>query len=80
VVRNNLARRITDRGGTGSIDHNLEMTPTAYFVGFATGDLHLVAGAANAIGQGVADTSAGVDIDGLGHDAGVPDLGAHEYR
>jgi hypothetical protein len=28
----------------------------------------------------VFDANAGLDIDGFGHDAGVPDLGAHEYR
>lgn len=81
LVRNNLTRRITVRdGATGTEDHNLQMTPQSSFVDFATGDLHLVAGAAGAIGQGVVEPLAGIDIDGFPHDAGVPDLGAHEFR
>jgi hypothetical protein len=81
VVRNNLTRRITARdGATGTEDHNLQMTPQASFVDFANGDLHLVAGASGAINQGIVDAEAGLDIDGQPHDAGVPDLGAHEFR
>lgn len=81
VVRNNLTRRITQRdGATGAVDHNLESTPDTSFVSFGTGDLRLVTGAALAIDQGVADPASGLDIDGLPHDAGLPDLGAHELR
>lgn len=81
VVRNNLTRRITQRdGATGTVDHNAENTPDTSFVGFATGDLHLISGAAVAIDQAVTDPAAGLDIDGLPRAAGLPDLGAHELR
>ncbi len=81
TVRNNLTRRITQRDSpTVTADHNLEMAATSLFAGFATGDLHLVAGATAAINQGVTDARAGLDVDGLAHDVGMPDLGAHEKR
>ena len=80
-VRNDLARRMTTRdAATVTADHNLEMAPNVLFVGFASGDLHLVPGAAAAVNRGVADSLAGLDIDGRPHDVGAPDLGAHELR
>ncbi len=81
VVRNNLTVRITARdGATATADHNLESTPTTLFADFANGDLHLKAAASQAVDQGATDAKAGLDIDGLAHDNGAPDLGAHEYR
>jgi len=82
TVRNNLARRITQRDAPAMVtaDHNLEMAATSLFVSFATADLHLVPSASAAINAGIADAQAGLDIDGLAHDVGLPDLGAHEKR
>jgi hypothetical protein len=81
VVQNNLVRRITVRdGATGTVDHNLESTPAAYFVGPAQGDFHLTDGATAAIDRGVTVREAGLDLDGEPHTlGGAPDLGADEW-
>lgn len=42
------------------------------------GDLHLTAGATDAIDQGTPVGDAGLDLDGEPHDRGAPDLGADE--
>jgi hypothetical protein len=77
-IRNNLVRRISMRDGAmGTVDHNLENVPAAYFVDPAMQDLHLVATAANAIDKAVVVPEAGLDMDGAVHGA-FPDLGAYE--
>ncbi len=80
VIQNNLTNKITVRDGAqGTVDHNLQNTPLAYFVA-AGSDFHLQSGAANAIDQGVSVAQAGVDMDGQAHDQGAPDLGADERK
>jgi hypothetical protein len=77
-IRNNLVRRISVRSGaTGTVDHNLENVPLAYFVDVAAQDFHLVASAVNAIDKGVVVPEAGLDMDNVAHGA-APDLGAYE--
>ena len=58
---------------------NLETDSTALFVDADAGDLHLAAGAAEAIDQGATHPDACEDFDGEPRD-GAPDLGADEYR
>ena len=77
--------RFTERDGAmATLDHNLPAATgqagasLASFVDAAGHDLHLSAAAAEAIGQGIADPEAGLDIDGETHDDGAPDLGADE--
>jgi hypothetical protein len=78
VVRNNLAARITLRdGATGTVDHNLENTPTDLFVNPGAGDFHLLAAATAAIDQGVSIAQVEEDIDRQPRDLS-PDLGADE--
>jgi hypothetical protein len=80
-IRNNLAFKISVRdGASGSVDHNLEGAPASLFVNATAVNYHLVAGASVAIDKGVVVAGAGLDIDGKAHDAGAPDLGAHEHR
>ena len=79
-IRNNLLRRISMRdGATGTVDHNFENVPAAYFMNPAMQDLHLVTTATNAIDKGMVVTEAGLDMDGVSHGAS-PDLGAYELR
>jgi hypothetical protein len=81
-VRNNIVRNVTQRdGATGTNASNLQTTSTALFVdaSAANPDLHLVAGAMQAIDEGVVLSEGGNDIDGAPHDKGAPDLGADEF-
>lgn len=83
TIRNNLTRRITQRdGATGVVDHNLENTPVSLFRDTNAGDFRLRGGSAGAaaIDQGVDVPEAGLDLDGMPHTAGAPDLGAYEWR
>jgi hypothetical protein len=78
VLENNLVRNIRVRdGSTASGDSNLEGAPDDLFVDVVGHDLHLVAGAAAAIDQGVTLPDAGEDIDGEVRGSN-PDLGADE--
>lgn len=80
VIQNNLTKKITARdGATGTVDHNLESTPDAYFVSAGT-DFHLGPSASGAIDQGVTVGEAGIDMDGEPHTTGAPDLGADERK
>ena len=80
-IRNNLVRRITQRGdAAGTVEDNLETTPLDLFVDPASGDLRLEASASAAIDQGTPTTQAGLDIDGETRDEGAPDLGCDEHR
>jgi hypothetical protein len=79
-IRNNLVRRISARNGaTGTVDHNLENTPLAYFVAPAMLDFHLLGSATNAIDKGLVVPEAGLDMDGAPRGS-APDLGAYERR
>jgi hypothetical protein len=79
-VRNNLARRITVRDGAqGTATHNVESTPSSWYVNAAAGDVHLRSAASGAIDRGLAVADSGFDLDGRHHDAGPPDIGADEY-
>ena len=81
TIRNNITRRITNRNGAnGTVDTNLEGAGFSLFDDALAGDVHLVAGATDAIDQGVEVDEAGVDIDGETRDEGAPDLGADERR
>jgi hypothetical protein len=42
-------------------------------------DFHLVAGATDAIDQGMQVSDPGLDIDGDAHDNGAPDIGCDEF-
>jgi len=80
-VRNNVVRNITQRdGAAGTNASNLQTTSTALFVAAnaTPPDLHLAAGASQAIDKGVPVAEAGKDIDGAPHENGAPDIGADE--
>ena len=78
-IRDNLTFKITVRDGAqGTVDHNLQSTPSALFVDAAAVDYHLKPGASQAIDKGVGVSEAGLDMDGEPHTAGLPDLGADE--
>lgn len=80
IIQNNLTDKITQRDGAqATLGNNLESTPLSDFVGAGT-DFHLVAGAADAIDQGMVVSDPGVDIDGEAHDTGTPDIGADEFH
>ncbi|MBN2191869.1 MAG: hypothetical protein JW751_03560, partial [Polyangiaceae bacterium] len=79
LIRNNYTRRITVRdGASGTVDHNVETESLAAFADPANGDFHLLAGATEAIDQGVAQSLAGLDIDGEPRTNGPPDIGVDE--
>jgi hypothetical protein len=80
LIANNLTTRITVRdGAAGTVQNNLEQTPLSDFVDAPGGDFHLVAGASDAIDQGMTHAETGIDMDGQAHDLGsAPDLGADE--
>lgn len=79
TIQNNLVLSIRARDGAQALsDHNLEGVPDDLFRDVSGHDLHLSPDAADAIDQGVELDDAGLDIDGEGHDAGPPDLGADE--
>jgi hypothetical protein len=81
TLENNLVRSIRARDGSSADgDSNLENAADALFSDISAYDLHLVAGASDAIDQGVRLNDAGNDIDGTPHDNGEPDLGADEFR
>lgn len=80
VIANNLvSHRLWDRGGTVTLDSNVEEQALATFVAADDYDLHLTAQAASAIDQGSTayGSRASEDIDGAARD-GVPDVGADE--
>jgi hypothetical protein len=78
-VRNNLVNRLTVRdGAVSNASSNREMAPASDFANPVTGDLHLTAGATDAIDKGVPLPEAGLDLDGQTHTNGAPDLGADE--
>ncbi len=80
-IRNNITRRITKRNGAaGELSSNIERAELSLFVDAPSGDLHLAAGATDAIDQGEAVNEAGLDIDGEPHANGVPDIGADERQ
>lgn len=77
LVSHNLRER---DGATGTLAGNLEDAPLTLFVDAPSGDLHLAAGAAQAIDQGT-PVPAGLvddDIDGEPRDS-APDIGADEW-
>jgi hypothetical protein len=81
TIQNNLTYKITKRDGAqGTVAHNLQATPLGIFVDAPNGDYHLNANAADAIDKGVLLVDGGYDLEGTLHDAGLPDLGALEYR
>ncbi len=81
VIRNNLVTaNIRERDdGVAVEEGNLEDAPLDLFVDHASVDLHLAAGATDAIDQGVvlADGECDEDVDGDPRD-GSPDIGADE--
>jgi len=80
-IRNNITRRITQRNGAvGELSSNIEGAELNMFVDAAAGDLHLSAGATDAIDKGEVVNEAGLDIDGEPHANGVPDIGADERQ
>ncbi len=79
TIRNNLVRRLTVRDAAGTTsDHNVENVAASDFVDAAGLDAHLVAGASDAIDQGVGEGGGGRALDGEAHDRGAPDLGADD--
>jgi hypothetical protein len=79
IIQNNLTRRITARdGATGTVDHNVESVDLSAFADAAGGDFHLAGGATSAINQGIPLDEGGVDLDGVAHTNGAPDVGADE--
>ncbi len=83
VFRNNLANgAITARDGAPAPvrSNNVQNAQAAWYRNASAGDLHLLPGAAAAIGQGVPVSGFADDIDGEGRPAGPQwDVGADEY-
>jgi hypothetical protein len=80
-IRNNLTSVITVRDGAqGTVDHNLEGAAAALFVDAAAVNYHLQTTATAAIDKGIAVAEAGLDLDGMPHTVGPPDLGAYERQ
>ena len=78
-IRNNLVTRITARNGaTARLARNVQSVPAGWFRNPARLDFHLSRAAAGAIDRGVSVRAAGLDIDGVPHAVGPPDLGADE--
>jgi hypothetical protein len=78
-IRNNLVTRITARDGASArLARNVESVPARWFRNPARLDFHLSRAAAGAINRGVSVSAAGLDIDGMPHGVGHPDLGADE--
>jgi hypothetical protein len=78
-IRNNLVTRITARNGaTAKLARNVQSVPARWFRNPARLDFHLSRAAAGAIDRGVSVRAAGLDIDGVPHAVGPPDLGADE--
>ena len=80
-VKNNLASpfiHLRDGGKPRQSAGNIQATPEM-FVDTATGDLHLLRGALQAINKGVQGVPVPTDIDGDPRD-GQPDIGADEYQ
>jgi hypothetical protein len=79
TVTNNLVTRLTTRDNAVMLgSNNVEQAPLSDFVDAPNGDLHLAAGAADAVDKGAPLPDAGLDIDGDAHDHGPPDIGADE--
>jgi hypothetical protein len=67
-------------GAQGTLTGNLTNAAANWFVNAATGDLHLVSTAANAINQAAPLATVTSDYDGLPRPIGAaPDVGADEY-
>jgi hypothetical protein len=80
-ITNNLATSIRQRdGGRGIVSHNGLNPSLAIFVDPARGNFRLAQSASTAIGQGVPQTDAGLDMSGRAHDPVAPDLGAYAFR
>jgi hypothetical protein len=81
TIKNNLCthRILARNDAIGDLTGNIENARLAWFADYAQADLHLSAGAAPAIDNGVvlADGKAGRDIDGDGR-GDAPDIGADE--
>jgi len=78
-IRNNLVRNITARDGArATVDHNGERFPLAWLLDPSGGDFHLRPDAGGALERGLEVSGAGLDIDGVPHAHGAPDLGADE--
>ena len=78
-IRNNLVTKITARdGASATLARNVESVPARWFSNPARLDFHLSRAAAGAINRGVLVSAAGLDIDGMPHRVGPPDLGADE--
>jgi hypothetical protein len=80
-IKNNLvSHNLRGRGGTATLDKNLENSPNNIFVDGPNGDLHLVPAALDAIDQAVPLAEVSDDIDGDHRPIGSgPDIGADEY-
>jgi hypothetical protein len=81
VVANNLVTHalLSRDGGRASLAGNVGDAPLSLFVDVASANLHLLPGAAAAIGTGaVLASPPSSDIDGESRDA-APDVGADEY-
>jgi hypothetical protein len=82
ITNNLVSHNLRDRGGTASLQGNLDYAPLSLFVDGAGGDLHLLASASAAIDQGVT-LAAGLcddDVDGDARPSGSGrDIGADEY-
>jgi hypothetical protein len=80
-ISNNLvSHNLRDRGGTATLDKNLENNPDNVFVDGPNGDLHLLPAAFDAIDKAVPLAEVSDDIDGDQRPIGSgPDIGADEY-
>lgn len=83
IIRGNLTHgSIQSRNGAGgTADSNYTSATPAFFVDYATGDLHLTSARAEVVNQAPALAEVPDDIDRRARPVGVaPDLGAHEWN
>ena len=83
LVRNNLTSRgiVSRDGGQVLPEGNVDGAAAPWFVDAASGDLHLLEGAARVIDAGVPVSDLAEDFDGLPRTVGErPDPGAFEYQ
>jgi len=80
-ISNNLATSIQQRdGGRGVMTHNVLNPAAAIFVDPGRADFRLSRSASMAIGQGLPQKDAGLDMSGRAHDSVAPDVGAYVFR
>ncbi len=80
IVNNLVSHNLRDRGGSATVQNNIENAATTLFANAVNGDLHLQSTASVAIDRGLALGDVSDDIDGQLRPVGTaPDIGADEF-